>query len=209
MPRYFGEEREEKKEANPILRGIAARAWYLVIPLIALGWYHTKVVTPRVNAVSAQILADQKAIEAQRGTILSDARKLGVETSRLKAEADTFSVRATQFSALLDTVRMVVDSQVAETRKLEAQSDSLRTIISEAEGNATRYSDSLVAMQARVDSLRALIEGRQAMTAKLQQEIAVDQDLADRILRPGVYRKNSALVTGHGDFPNRDALPKR
>lgn len=210
MPRYFSYEGpEEKKEANPVLRAIAARAWYLVIPLVALGWYHAKVVTPRVNAVTAQIQADQKKIEAERNAILSDARKLGVETSRLKAEADTFSVRAAQFSALLDTVRMVVGSQMEETRKLEAQSDSLRTIISNAEGKSSQYSESLTGLQARVDSLRALIESRQATTAKLQQEIAVDEDLADRILRPEAYRKNSALVTGKGDFPNRDALPKR
>lgn len=210
MPRYFGYEGpEEKKETNPVIRAVAARAWYLVVPLLAVGWYHAKVVTPSVNAVGEQIQADQKQIEAQRNTILSDARKLGVETSRLKAEADTFSVRAAQFSALLDTVQMVVASQMEETRKLEAQSDSLRIIISEAEGKSTRYSESLAGLQSRVDSLRVLIENRQALTAKLQQEIAVDKDLADRILRPEAYRKNSALVTGSGDFPNRDALPKR
>ncbi len=210
MPRYFSDEGPaEKKEANPVVRAVAARAWYLVIPLLAIGWYHAKVVTPRVNAVNTQILADQKAIETRRNDILSDSRKLGVETSKLKAEADTFSVRAKQFSALLDTVQMVVASQTKETERLEAQSDSLRTIISEAEGKSAKYSESLVGLQARVDSLRTLIENRKATTAKLEQEITVDQDLADRLLRPGVYRKNSALVTGNGDFPNRDALPKR
>ncbi len=208
MPRKFSFDEPEKK-SNRVVRAIAARSWYLFVPLIGIWWAHTRVVTPQIKAVDVQIQADNKEVEAQRTKILADARKLGVETSRLKAEADTFSVRATQFAALLDTVQMVVDSQTQETRKLEAQSDSLRAIISDAEGKSSRYSESLTSMQARVDSLRTLIEQRQTETKKLRDEIAIDQDLADRLIRPEAYRKNSALLTGQGDFPNRDALPKR
>jgi chromosome segregation ATPase len=207
MPRFYGE--PEKKEGNRVIRAIAARSWFLVIPLLAIGWYHTKVVTPKVQAVQAKIVEDRKAVEVERNKILSDARKLGVETSRLKAEADTFTVGATRFAALLDTVQMVVQTQMDETRRLETQSDSLRTLIAEAEGKSSQYSESLTHLQARVDSLRTLIDEHQARTKRLQDEIAVDQDIADRLLRPAAYRKNSALVTGQGDFPNRDALPKR
>ena len=209
MPRYFSLEEPEKKEGNRVVRAIAQRSWYLFIPLIGIWWFHTKVVTPQIKAAEAQIQLDRKGIETDRNKILAGARGLGVEISRLKAEADTFRVGANRFSALLDTVQMVTRAQMAETHKLELQSDSLRQIISEAEGKSSIYSQSLTGLQSRVDSLRTLIEQRQAETKKLQDEITVDSDLADRLMRPEVYRKNGALTTGQGDFPNRDALPRR
>ena len=48
-----------------------------------------------------------------------------------------------------------------------------------------------------------------AEAQRLDEETSTNLDLADRVLNPIKYRKNTALVTGKGDFPNRDALPKR
>ncbi len=132
-----------------------------------------------------------------------------MEISRLRAEADTFSVRSGQYAAVLDSVLTIQRKHVSETHRLEIQSDSLRAILSETDGKSLQYSDSLTRMQAQVDSLRTLIDSRLVEAKRLEEEIAVNRDLADRLNRPEIYRKNTALVTGAGSYPNRDALPKR
>lgn len=210
MPRYFEDpDRWEEKPKNKFLTALAARSWYLVIPLIAVWWYHTHTVVPQIKAVDQKILEDRKATELVRNKTLADARALGVETSKLRAEADTFSVRSGQYAAVHDSVLAIQRGHIAESHRLEAQSDSLRAVLGEVEGRSLEYSDSLSRMQAQVDSLRVLIDGHQAEIKRLEEEIAVNRDLADRLNHPEVYRKNTALVTGEGNYPNRDALPKR
>ena len=210
MPRYFEDpEGWDKPEGNRFLRALATRSWYLVVPLIAIWWFHTRTVVPQVEAVDQQILKDRRETELIRNKTLSEARALGVEISRLRAEADTFSVRSGQYAAVLDSVLTIQRQHLTESHRLELQSDSLRTRLSEMEGRSLEYSDALTQMQAQVDSLRVLIDGHQAEIERLEQEIQVNQDLADRLKRPEAYRKNTALVTGEGDYPNRDALPKR
>lgn len=213
MPRYFkssdGPDSWDKPEGNRFVRALLQRSWFLVIPLIGIWWFHTQSVVPKVHAIEEQIKAERLTTEQTRTKILSEARSLGVETSRLRAEADTFSVRAGQIAALLDSVRVLQQGHLDETRRLEAQSDSLRALLGETEGRAIQYSESLSGLQTKVDSIRVLIEAHQAEAQRLEDEIATERDLADRLARPEVYRKNTALVTGEGDYPNRDALPKR
>jgi hypothetical protein len=64
-------------------------------------------------------------------------------------------------------------------------------------------------MQQKIDSLKAMIAARDEEIQKLEAERKADADLTERVLRPDLFRKNSALFTGEGDYPNRDALPKR
>ena len=212
MPRYFDDgdpDRWERDEGNKVLRAILARSWYLVVPLIALWWFHSRVVVPQVQAVDEKIREDKQTAELTRNKILKEARDYGVETSRLRAEADTFNVRANQMATLLDSVRTIQNGHIEETRRLEAQSDSLRRILSTAEGRALEQSAELSLLQVKVDSLRTLIDGHLAESERLEQEIKLNEDLADRLRRPDAFRSNAALVTGEGKFPNRDALPKR
>ncbi len=212
MPRYFssdGPDNWDKPEGNRFLRALLKRSWFLVIPLIGIWWYHSQKVVPQVQAIEATIQTERAEAEQTRTRILTEARSLGVETSRLRAEADTFNVRAGQIAALLDSVLILQRGHIEETHRLEAQSDSLRAVLGEAEGRAMVYSESLSTLQAQVDSIRVLIDTHQAEIARLEQEIAQERDLADRLARPEAYRRNTALVTGEGDYPNRDALPKR
>lgn len=210
MPRYFDDpSRWDQPEKKSIVPALMARSWYLIVPLIAVWWFHTKTVVPQIQAVEKQMVEDRKATEQVRSKTLAEARALGVETSKLRAEADTFSVRSGQYAAVLDSVLSIQRQHIAESHRLEAQSDSLRAILSEMEGKSLQYSDSLTRMQAQVDSLRTLIDGHQAEVKRLEEEITVNRDLADRLNRPEIYRKNTALVTGEGNYPNRDALPKR
>lgn len=200
----WGEER-----GNPIVKAIFARSWFLIIPLIAVWWFEARRIDPQVKLVEEKIKAEQIEVEKVRSENLGKARKMGARISLLRAVGDTFNVRFAQLDDLMDSLRVLETTDRTEIAKLEVQAESLRMVISEAEGRSQRHSDRLMVLQARVDSLRNEIVQREDAIAELNNEITTDRDLADRILRPDAYRKNSALVTGEGDFPNRDALPKR
>jgi chromosome segregation ATPase len=206
----YGRRREIwEEEQKPFYRKIVARAWFLLIPLLGIWWFHIRELTPEVKAIEAEIAEEQQTVEAERAASLKDARKLGIDISRLKAFGDTLEVRREQITALLDSIHVVRKAHIEETRILEAQTDSLRQILSQAEGRSIEYSAALQRMQAEVDSLRVKIAAHREETAQLEEQIARTRDLTDRVLRPEAYRKNNALVAGEGDFPNRDALPKR
>jgi chromosome segregation ATPase len=122
---------------------------------------------------------------------------------------DTLEVRRGQIESFMDSVRTLQNAHQEETRLLEAQVDSLRQVLSQAEGESIEHAATLQMLQQQVDSLRTLITAHRQETERLSDEIQEAIDLADRIKNPEKYRKNTALVTGEGDFPNRDALPKR
>jgi hypothetical protein len=199
----------ERGEGNPFLRALFARSWFLVIPLIAIWWFEAKQIDPMAKQIDQKIAEDRKAVEVSRGKLLAQSRQMGVRISLLRAVGDTFTVRFGQMGVLLDSLRILEAADRKEIAGLEAQSESLRAVFSEAEGSSRTRSERLTVLQATVDSLRDLIAQREDETRKLEGEIASDKDLADRVLRPDAYRKNNALLTGEGDFPNRDALPKR
>jgi len=199
----------ERGEGNPFLRALFARSWFLVIPLIAIWWFEAKQIDPMAKQIDQKIAEDRKAVEMSRGKLLAQSRQMGVRISLLRAVGDTFTVRFSQMGVLLDSLRILEAADRKEIAGLEAQSEYLRAVFSEAEGSSRTRSERLTVLQATVDSLRDLIAQREDETRKLEGEIASDKDLADRVLRPDAYRKNNALLTGEGDFPNRDALPKR
>jgi hypothetical protein len=205
----FSDDDWGEKQSNPVLRGIFARSWYLFIPLIAIWVFEAKRIDPQIKAVEAQIVEDQKVTELARGKSLQEARKMATSISRLRALSDTIDVRIEQVGAVMDSVRMIRESSLVETQNLERQADSLRAIISQAQGVALVASERLQVLQTQVDSLRGLIAAHESETSRLRTEIASAEDLTDRILRPEIYRRNNALMTGEGQFPNRDALPKR
>jgi hypothetical protein len=213
MPSRLSEDSEEawgeRGEGNPLLRALFARSWFLVIPLIAVWWFEAKKVDPMAKLIDSKIAEDRKTVEVSRGKLLAQSRQMGVRISLLRAVGDTFTVRFGQMGVILDSLRVLEAADRTEIAGLEAQSESLRVVFSEAEGRSRVHSERLTVLQATVDSLRDLIAQRENETRRLEGEIASDKDLADRVLRPGVYRNNNALLTGKGDFPNRDALPKR
>lgn len=206
----FGQRQEwGEEEKKPFLRKLLARSWFIFIPLLGVWWFHMRDLTPQVKAIEAEIHEEQISAEQTRSETLGRARKLGIDISRLKAFGDTIVVRREQIESLLDSVRVLQKAHIEETKMLEAQTDSLRQILSEAEGRSMEYSALLQEMQVQVDSLRTLIAAHREESATLKEETSQARDLMDRVLHPEEYRKNNALVAGEGEFPDRDALKKR
>jgi hypothetical protein len=213
MPRYSSDDNDDwadRHEGNKTLRFIMQRCWFiLLVPLIAIAVYNARYVVPAQKKLDKQIAEEKQRGEAERNRILTDSRKVGVGISALRALADTFQVRFTSMDSLIDSVTVLRAAEQAEMMKLQAQGESLRTVFSLASGKSDSLSNLLPPMQARIDSFKTLIASRNEQIKTLEAEKAADLEVADKVLNPDNYRKNSALLTGEGDFPNRDALPKR
>jgi hypothetical protein len=197
------------EESKPFFRKILQRSWFIFIPLLGVWWFHVRDLTPQVNAVETRIEGDRFLADSARQAGLKHARKLGIQISRLDAFMDTLDVRTDQINSFMDSVRTLQRAHQEETALLESQIDSLRQVLSTAEGQSMEYSAALQMMQKQVDSLRTLIADHREEARRLEGEIQQAADLTDRILNPEKYRKNTALVAGEGDFPDRDALPRR
>lgn len=199
----------EEEEKRPFLRKLLARSWFIFIPLIGVWWFHMRELTPRVEALEREVAEERQKVEAERTELLKDSRRMGITISRLSAFSDTIDVRKTQIESYLDSVDVLRRANIQETRELEAQVDSLRQVLSEAEGRALDHSAELEGLQQQVDSLRTKIAGHREETASLEDRIAESRALTDRVANPWKYKGNDALVTGEGEFPDRDALPRR
>jgi uncharacterized small protein (DUF1192 family) len=192
-----------------VLRFILQRSWVLVVPLIAVGWYQAREVSPRVKAIQADLEQKRAETDQKRTKTLSDARRVEVGISALRALADTFQVRFGGIDALMDSVATLRDKELSDLHWLQTQADSLQVVYSQASGKSDGLSGLLPPMQNKIDSLKAVIAARDEEIKKLEAERKADAELTERVLRPDLFRKNSALFTGEGDYPNRDALPKR
>jgi chromosome segregation ATPase len=199
----------DEGERNPIVRFLAARSWFLIIPLIGLVYANAKQITPKYQQIKARIVTEEAAINQERVTVLKGAREMESHISQLHALQDTFAVRFAKVDSLADSVSVLLSADRQATGKLQAELDSLRQVYSLAMGQSQANSESLQVLSPIVDSLKTAIATRTAEAQGLDEETATNLDLADRVLNPIKYRKNTALVTGKGDFPNRDALPKR
>jgi chromosome segregation ATPase len=210
MPRSFGREGGDWDDrGNPVLKFILQRSWVLVVPLIAVGWYQAREVAPKVKAIQEDLEQKRAETDQQRTKTLSDARRVEVGISALRALSDTFQVRFDGVDTLIDSVAALRAADLSDLHWLEAQAESLQAIYSEASGKSDELSRLLPPMQQKIDSLRAVIAARDEEVAELEAERKADAELTERVLRPDLFRKNSALFTGEGDYPNRDALPKR
>jgi hypothetical protein len=200
---------EEEKVDRPLLMILLQRSWLLLVPLIAIAWYNGRVLVPQAKQMDAQIAELKSKTDDERTKTLSDARKVQIGLSALAALGDTFKVRFAGMDVLIDSVTTLKEAESKDLQWLEARADSLRKALSSTEGRWREASVKLPPLQARIDSLTAVVAARSQQITSLEVEAKALRDSSDRVLRPDVYRKNSALLTGPGDFPNRDALPKR
>ncbi len=199
----------DEGERSPIVKALASRSWFLVIPLIGLVYANAKQITPKYQKIKADIAAEEQAINEERVKVLKGAREMEVRISQLHALQDTFAVRFAGIDSLADSVNVLLTADREAMNKLQAELDSLSRVYSLASGQSQAYSETLQTLSPVIESLRTAIANRTAEADSLDRETATNLDLADRVLNPVKYRKNTALVTGKGDFPNRDALPKR
>jgi len=214
MPGYgyrgrYGSATYDEEERKGFLKVILSRAWFLIIPLIGLVYANVRQVTPQVTALKTEIAAEEKALDKQRTQTLTRANPIRARISALAALGDTFEVRFAKMDSLTENITTFLIADREAIARLQFEIDSLRQVYELASAQAAAYSDSLRQLTPVIDSLNQLIVDRNDETQKLWLETTQTFDLTDRILNPGAYKKKSALVTGEGEYPNRDELSKR
>ena len=200
---------DDEEQRGGILKVIFSRAWFLIIPLIGLVYANARQVTPQVQAVKAEIAAENKEKEKQRTATLTSVNPIRARISGLAALSDTFDVRFAKIDSLQQSIAVFLDADRKATAKLHYDIDSLQQVFDGMTAQSTVYADSLRRLGPVIDSLQQLIADRTDETQRLWVETTRSFDLTDRILNPDSYRKKSALVTGEGEYPNRDELGKR
>ncbi|MBP6875009.1 MAG: hypothetical protein KBD56_02965 [Candidatus Eisenbacteria bacterium] len=200
---------DDEPERGGVLKVIFSRFWFLIIPLIGLVYANARQVTPQVEALKKEIAAEQKEKEKQRTQTLTSANPIRFRISAIEALSDTFNVRYTKIDSLTENIATFLEADRKATAQLHFESDSLRQVFESSSALAAAYSDSLRNLTPIIDSLETLIADRNQETQRLWVETTQSFDLTDRILNPGSYKKKSALVTGEGEYPNRDELGKR
>ncbi len=193
----YGSGKYDEEERGGFLRAVFARAWFLVIPLIGLVYANARQVGPQLKEAKQTIAT------------LAKATPIRAHISALAALGDTFDVRFVKIDSLTDEISSFLQADLEATARLKAEKDSLQQVYTSASDLAASYAESTRTLQPTLDSLKALIEQRNAEAQGLWAQTAEQLDLTDRIMHPEVYRKKSALVTGEGDYPVRDELPKR
>ncbi len=205
----YGSASYDEEERGGFLKAVFARAWFLVIPLIGLVYANARQVGPQLKEAKDTIAAEAKAFQKTRADTLSKATPIRAHISALAALGDTFDVRFAKIDSLTDGITEFLRGDLEATARLRAERDSLQQVYTSATDLAASYAESIRALQPTLDSLKALIEQRNAETQQLWAQTAEQLDQTDRILNPDIYRKNTALVTGQGDYPARDEKPKR
>jgi DNA repair exonuclease SbcCD ATPase subunit len=205
----YGSSNYDEEERGGFLKAVSARAWFLIIPLIGLVYANARQVGPQLKEAQTTITEEAKSFEKTRAQTLSQATPLRAHISALAALGDTFAVRFTKIDSLTEGITSFLQGDLDKMAGLEAEKDSLQQIHTGALDLAAAYAESIRTLQPSLDSLKALIVQRDAEAQDLWAQTAQQIDQTDRILNPDTYRKNNALVTGQGDYPLRDELPKR
>ncbi|MCC7142889.1 MAG: hypothetical protein IT349_12380 [Candidatus Eisenbacteria bacterium] len=201
--------RTEAKDPPKWIQGILLRAWFLLIPMLAFSYVRDKQIEPAVAQAKKEILQERAVAENARVQTLGEATKFNLKRSQLEALSDTFAVRFGQIQSVLDSIRIIQADDFAQRRMLESERDSLLSVVSHSMGEQQTKSARLQELQVKIDALRVAIEQRETESTKLAAEARANRDLAERVLRPEQFEKITALVNGAGNYPDRDALPKR
>jgi chromosome segregation ATPase len=185
-----------REEAPRLIREIGHRAWFFLIPLVAVFWVTSKKIEPKVHTIQEQIQQFEEETERKRLGTLAAARTVNIRISMIRALADTFQIRFDQIGAVMDSVYSAQSVHRAKIADLRSILDSLRAEQALADGAAAAAADSLATANAVIDSLERKIPTIVAQRVELEALAEQNRDLTDRILNPNKYHRNRALIMG-------------
>lgn len=200
----------DEQERFRVLRLIFGRIWYLFVPALGVVCAHDGYVRPELMVAENTINREKLALQKMEDSLQAERRKIEAEGLDVRADIDsTYMPQIALYSQIVDSLRaerFLFDRSLPGLRR---QADSLRTVLAELQGNLQFSSTQMQDRQNTVDSLKArrIVVGDSVRI--VNEQLVSLSDTWDRLANPDKYRKNSALVPGPGNFPNRDQLPRR
>lgn len=193
-----------------VIKQILTRFWYLVIPGLGVVCAQDAYVRPHLVADENTINLGRVATDQVRDSLLAHLRIIDGETGAVRAEIDsTWNRQVNLYHSVLDsllTIRREYDQAIpvaeAKVESLTAALAEIQTALQTASAELQNYQLNIDDMKVRRRSLRDSIDA-------VALEIEELADVYDRLANPDKYRKNTALIPGPGNYPDRDNLPPR
>ncbi len=191
-------------------KSIFGRLWYIAIPGIGIICAQDAYVRPHLVDDENTINLGRVATDLVTDSLLADLRVIDGETATLQAEIDsTWAPQVMLYRSVLDSLIAVRREYDGALPAAEAKVDSLELVLAELQESLQKASADVQERQLAIDGMkierRALRDSIQALTGEIE-ELA---DVYDRLANPDDYRKNTALIPGPGNYPDRDNLPPR
>jgi len=201
---------EKSRVGTNWFKQVVSRFWYVMIPPIAIMFAKDAYVRPHLVRNENKINLERVATDQVKDSLTADVRIIDGETATVQASIDsTAHPQVLLYRSVLDSLLSIRREYDGALPTAENKVDSLTLVLAEIQTELQSASAELQQHQLTIDELKVY---RRAMTDSvvvLTGEIRELADIYDRLANPDDYRKNTALVPGPGNYPNRDALPER
>jgi hypothetical protein len=191
-------------------RQIISRVWYLMIPLFGMVCSKDAYVRPHLVRDENVINTQRVETDEVRDSLLAIVNTIDSETAVVEAEIDsTWNRQVALFRSVLDSLLAVRAEYDVAVPVAEQQVDSLEAVLAEVQSQLQLSSAELQNHQLTIEELKETRRQLQDSIEVITEDIAELADVYDRLANPDKYRKNTALIPGPGNYPNRDAIPER
>jgi uncharacterized coiled-coil protein SlyX len=198
------------KVRTSTFRQVITRFWYLAVPLFGVVCSQDAYVRPHLLDAENTINLARVRTDQVIDSLVAEQRVIDGEAAAVHAEIDsTWQPQVELYSSVLDSLVQIRREYDTAIPGDEARLDSLRAVLAELQGTLQQASAELQRHQQTIDKLKDRRRGLTDSLRSVHEEVRDLADVYDRLANPDKYRKNTALVPGPGNWPNRDELPKR
>lgn len=199
----------KSKVRTSVWKQVVSRFWYVIIPGLGIVCAQDAYVRPHLLGDENTVNLGRVATDQVRDSLLADLRIIDNETAAVEAEIDsTWVPQVALFQHVLDSLLVIRREYDAAIPDAQAKVDSLDQALAEILTALQTASADLQANQLEIDRMkerrRVLKDSIDAVTV----EIGELADVQDRLANPDRYRKNTALIPGPGNYPDRDNLKR-
>lgn len=197
-----------KVSTNPF-KQVVGRFWWLLIPILGVVCSQDAYVRPHLMDDTNTMNLEKVATDQVVDSLLARLRTIDGETAAVQAEIDsTWTPQVQLYSAVRDSlvrIRREFDQAIPAD---EARVDSLKAVLAELNSELQTASAELQRHQQTIDELKTERRVLRDSLGTVSDDIVDLADVYDRMANPDKYRKNTALIPGPGDWPNRDEIER-
>lgn len=174
--------REERfNERGAIWRQVAARAWYLLIPFVGIGWAHDAYVRPEVEDYKSLRNQQRQETLDRIDDLRAEITQVQTKVVEVQAEIDTLFLPQiiVQQAQLDETIRLRM-AHDRNPENLQAEIDSLKTMRDYLAADVGRVKSQLDGRQAILANLAVWNGDLQDSVSNLEHYLAVQTEELDR-----------------------------
>lgn len=197
------------KVSTNVFKQVFGRLWWVAIPLVGIICSQDAYIRPHLMNDENTINLEKVATEQRVDSLLADLRIIDGEAAAVQAEIDsTWQPQVVLYSTVLDSLVRIRREFDAAIPGDEAKIDSLKAVLAELNGQLQTASAELQEHQQTIDRLKDERRSLRDSLSIVSNDIEELAGVYDRMANPDAYRKNTALIPGPGNYPNRDQIER-